>query len=467
MKFMIGDGDWVPEITLPGNVPDNSIIMVSSTATWGTHISPSNQAFANTRNLGARDSYTFIYNASMGSWLPFATPVQSYDAGPLGGQINTPTAPKTVVNFSDGNWTPTITLPASAADRDEITIRSSATYPTTINNTNITNTSTLRLKAGSEYSFWYIKEQGKWVVRTSPTVMLTPSDLTASLLPDMDTPKTRLTASDGNWSPVVTLPANAQSGDEVVIVNNASYEFAVTGAATSFTKATLPHGETVRFRYDGTKWTRATGTITMLLAYGDDTVTKIGASAEQARLANGLQQTNDALERSGANFYVRSVGFLQHHVPGTTVAATYSAGETDSVLVARRTELAADATYYEGDIADPAYCGLGGVLQPRGRLFAVGTIQCGANVMRHEFGHNMGLTHPSEHAPLSPPYATGYAFHGIVDDIMGGNGESDGYYSNPNLYTQDYGIPRGLQDQADAVRFINEHSPDIVTTPKQ
>lgn len=114
-----------------------------------------------------------------------------------------------------------------------------------------------------------------------------------------------------------------------------------------------------------------------------------------------------------------------------------------------RNQLAADAVYYEGTEEG---CGLAWVNADAGNMIATGSLNCGTTVMRHEFGHNMGLGH-ADAAGGSAPYAKGYA---PVASVMGGN--AIGYYANPRLYTSDLGIAMGIENQADAARALNERS---------
>ena len=114
-----------------------------------------------------------------------------------------------------------------------------------------------------------------------------------------------------------------------------------------------------------------------------------------------------------------------------------------------RDKLHADAVYYAG--AEEG-CGLAWVKSPASYMFATGSINCGTNVMRHEFGHNMGLSHGGE----GKNYAQGYT---KVSSIMGGN--SIPFYATPYRYTEDNGIPMGIENQFDAVRAMNEFSATV------
>jgi hypothetical protein len=86
-------------------------------------------------------------------------------------------------------------------------------------------------------------------------------------------------------------------------------------------------------------------------------------------------------------------------------------------------------------------------------MIGSGSINCSTAVMRHEFGHNMGLHHGGEGGAY---YGQGYS---PVATIMGGNAIA--YYSTPRRYTSDYGIPMGIVNRIDAVRAMNEFSATV------
>ena len=88
-------------------------------------------------------------------------------------------------------------------------------------------------------------------------------------------------------------------------------------------------------------------------------------------------------------------------------------------------------------------------------MVATGSTNCGTTVMRHEFGHNMGLAHGSETGG-SAIYATGYT---LLATIMGGNAIP--YYSTPLVYDATLGVPMGIPGKIDAARAMNERSEQV------
>ncbi|MEC7119520.1 MAG: zinc-dependent metalloprotease family protein, partial [Pseudomonadota bacterium] len=197
------------------------------------------------------------------------------------------------------------------------------------------------------------------------------------------------------------------------------------------------------------RWQTETRTVTMLLVYSEEAAQRLGDSAMQARLYEGVRLTNEALQNSRANFYVKAVGIMKRQLQGGTLGTVLPAARPDNVIQTRRNEVAADAVYYEGTESG---CGLAYINAPATWMVGTGSLNCGTTVMRHEFGHNMGLDHAGEDGG-SAPYAKGF---GPIKTVMGGNAIP--YFANPRLFTQDFGLKMGIEDEVDAVRAMNDRS---------
>lgn len=454
-RFDIADGDWAQTVTLPASAPDNSVLAVNSTATWGSKISSQNLQFASTFNLRGGDQYVFVYQTKFQRWFSVKTPVTTLNAGSIGAQMAAPAVPNTQVKFANGNWSPSLILPATAGDRDRIGVTSDATWSATISNQNLGTTGTLKLFPGARYDFIFIKEKNHWTLQSSPDVVHTPNSLGSDQLPDMRTPTVRFNALNGNWSQKLLLPVNAQPGDEVIVKSDATFGFDVTGQSTTFGSLPVSTGDIVRFVRDSAgRWTQDTRIITMLMAYTDRAVARVGESGEKMRLIEGLRLTNEALENSKVNFYVKSVGFLKHQLAETSLSDALNAAQTDQTVLATRQQLSADAFYYEDYYnATAASCGLGVVTATRREaMVGIGALECGTTVMRHELAHNMGIAHANENNGATA-YAKGYH---MTKEIM--NDNVIPYYSNPRIYTPDHAIAMGIENEIDAVRAMNERS---------
>jgi hypothetical protein len=121
---------------------------------------------------------------------------------------------------------------------------------------------------------------------------------------------------------------------------------------------------------------------------------------------------------------------------------------THAVAQEWRNELKADGIYYEG--TEGGDCGRGFLAASEGNMVATGSSGCGTTVMRHEMGHNMGVSHAGEGGTES---SQGYA---IIKGIMGGN--EIPYYATPWRFTSDLGIRMGVANKIDAVGAMNARS---------
>ncbi|WP_161786058.1 metalloendopeptidase CpaA [Lysobacter antibioticus] len=455
LRFKLANGDWAQTVTLPATAPDGSLIVISSTASVASRISPQNIKYSSTFNVRTGDQYAFTYRANLQRWISIKTPIVTLNAATAGPQMQAPIVPNTQVKFSDGSSIQEIRLPASAGDRDRVTISSDASGIATISNANVDTTSTLKIFNGSRYEFTYIRERTRWAVQSSPTLTFTANSIGNPQLPDMKSPTARYTSSNGNWMPLVHLPIGALPGDRVIVKSDAASDFTVTGLNTTFGATLVRRGESIRFIRNATgAWSLDTRLITMLLIYSEEAAAHLGETAAQMRLLDGLRLTNEALENSKANFYVKAVGLLKRQFVANTLGDVLSIALKDPVVISTRSQLAADAVYYEGTEEG---CGLAWLTAGKNYMIGTGSLACGTNVMRHEFGHNMGLNHGDSPVGGSAPYAKGYS---LIRDVMGGNAIP--YYSNPNLYTATSDValdmPMGIANVTDSVRAMNERS---------
>ncbi|MDR0181694.1 M12 family metallo-peptidase [Lysobacter arvi] len=394
--YSMADGNWVPTVTLPGAADDGTVLVVRSTATYGAQIAPTHQLFANTTAIRTGDSYTFVYRQAQSAWALASAPVRRLIDKQIVSGVPSPTTPRTLIEFWDGNWTDTIRLPALAGDRDRITVRSQATWPSRIDNANVNFPGTMRLSRGDEYQFTYLASIGRWEMTAHPSSTYRAGELTASngVLPAITHPRTTVDFSDGNYVATLTLPSAHRPGDRVVVRTSATYGFAVVADGLTVPVTT---GEIVSFAADAdNRWQKETRTIDLLMLYSDKASAKLGDNAMRARLIEGLGLTNDALENSRANFRFRSVGLRQVPARSTWTDLGHPLSElrADPTVQGWRNQSHADGLYYEGTENG---CGLAWLSADAYSMIASGAIGCGTTVMRHELGHNMGLDHSAGH----------------------------------------------------------------------
>lgn len=446
-RYHIWDGNFTYEVKLPRSAPDGSLVFVRSDAAYNASIGKGGVLYGNTLLMQRGDTYIMKYRASLRAWVPFRTPTRYLGALQAGLNMAPPSAPKTEVLFMDGNWINRIILPKVAGDRDKIIIKSVASLASVIDNAGVDFQGSMKLFSGGAYEFIFIKEKGVWQMLSSPSDVVSPLSLVSGQLPNMSVSKMVYNSWDGGFHWVVKLPVSAKMGDVVIVRSYATFSFTVVKPYET-AGDTVTAGDNVRYVYKGV-WVRDTRIITMLSVYSSEVSEYLGDAVIRARMNEATRLTNEALENSNSNFYIKHVGFLKRASLGETQNLILERIRDDRIVQDERNRALADGVYYEG-LEGPS-CGLAWVSASAYNMVGASNTGCGATVMRHEFGHNMGLYHSDDVAKAA--YAKGY---GRVGTIMGGNGIP--YYSSPRLYTSDYGIPMGVDGQIDGVRAMDERS---------
>lgn len=364
-------------------------------------------------------------------------------------EVPYPTSPRTLLDIKEG-MSFHITLPAKAGDRDQIRIKSDSAQMSEISNSHIDYEGSLKIKKGDEYKITFISEKGLWTIIKSPVDTYQAGKLSAGNLPTLIHPVTNVESADANYVANLKLPMDAKRGDRVVVISHALWGFDVSAAGTRLGR--VNNGDTTAFKMnDRGIWEQETRIINMLLLYSDKAADRLGEAAMRARMFESFALTNEALENSGVNFRLRQADIVKiKAAPGwKALGDPLSALRSDPEVQQLRDKLHADAIYYTGTEEG---CGLAWVRSSAFNMVATGSVNCGTTVMRHEFGHNMGLNHGGE----GSNYAQGYT---KVSSIMAGNAIP--FYATPYRYTEDYGIPMGIENQFDAVRAINEFSATV------
>ncbi|RBQ33689.1 M12 family metallo-peptidase [Rahnella variigena] len=447
--YSMEDGNWTPQITLPVKANDGAFIIIRSRATYFSKVSNDNMLYASTTQVITDDEYVFKYLSGFNGWVVDSAPNRMLNAGDIKLQLPTPTSQKTTVYFSNANWIEKIKLPETAGDRDKISLKSAATFTTTIDSSNVNLPGVMKLHTDEQYDFFYIAENKKWQLMMHPHTVYQAKDIPSGNVPELNRPRTFINFSNGNWQSMLTLPSNQQEGTRIVVQSSA--EWGVTVLANNMSYS-IANGEIVAFKVDENHiWIKETITINLLLVYSDKAAFRLGESVMRNRLIEAFNLTNEALENSGANFRYRMRGINKITAKDSwkTLGDPLSDLRSDPIVQGWRDSLKADGVYYEGTEDG---CGLAWVKASSFNMVATGSINCGTTVMRHELGHNMGLQHAGE----SSSYNQGY---GLLGTIMGGNALP--YYATPHRYTLDYGIPMGIPDKIDAVRAMNEFSSTV------
>ncbi|WP_413741984.1 hypothetical protein ACL2XO_00595 [Sodalis sp. RH15] len=456
--YEIYDGNWAAEIRLPSQATPQNLLLISSRATNSSRLLPDYLLFASTTNIRVSDNYGLQYRTDLQRWVITQPPVQRLDTNADIAQMPPPIVPLTEVNFSNQHFISSIQLPQTANNRDEIIIRSTATSAATISNANTHYSGPMELANGNEYHFFYITENPagrRWQLISSPIRVYTALNLPSGVVPTLRAPRTRIELSPGNFRPQITLREGQLPGARVIINNNAAQATSVLFSGLAY--SALP-GEVVSFRVgENGLWQKETITVDLLMIYSDLARSSLGQAAIEARNIEAFGLINDGLENSGANFRVRLVGLNELAQPEgwTSLSSILPQLVVNPEVQGLRNAVSADAVNYI-TIGLPLDCGLAYVntVPNASTMVAAETVDCATTGTRHEFGHNMGIHHGDERP--TPLWARGDQ---ITRTIMAGNAIP--FYSTPQRYTAQMGIPMGAIDSVDAVRMMNTNSPIV------
>jgi len=451
--WFLYNGAWTSKITLPASAINNSILIFKSTAAYGSSIMPGNVYGASAAlPLNNGDYYAFKFNTKISKWLMISTKPAA--RGALESEVVKASTPRTDVYFYNGNWRPSIALPAQANNGYVVSIHSSATYNSTISNRNVDFQGTMTLAKGDSYQFVYSKDKNSWIMTKSPTRKYSVSTFLAAKIGTTTAPDTEIYSYNGNWTSVVTLPSIAKVGDKILVKSTAGWAFNVQLNAGESKKQRITTGDSYQFVFDeNEQWVSNTNQIKILMVSRDKVVDRIGKTAAMARLYEAYNLTNEALLNSDTKAQFKWAGWMKHTSNWDTLGDVLAYGRDDKKIQKRRNRLKADSVYYENDVGG---CGLGYLDGYRNKynMMGSGTLGCGTTVMRHELGHNLGIGHGDTDGANGLLYARG---KGMIDSgtVMGGN--SIPYYSSSKTHGK-YGEPLGERDSIDAARAIREHS---------
>lgn len=444
--FSVSDANPAASVALPKLAAPGSVVVVQSTAASSVTVTPANRLYVSSANLRKGDSFSYVYRGDFGAWVSSGATTRHLGASDIagnGGTVPLSGSPRNLVQLHDGGWIGQIRLPASAGDRDRITIRSQASSNANIESVNTGFTGTMILRSGDEYQFMYAANLRRWELIVSPVSFHQAGAVADGQLPNMVNPHTVVNAADGNWAAAIKLPLTRRVGDRVTIKTQAASPIAVRSGQQTFASVTA--GESVTFVVGANgQWQRQTRTLDMLMLYSAASASRFGADTMRSRLAEGLSLTNDALENSLATFRFRAVSTREFASPSSWTSLDHVlpglAGHTQAQTW--RNQAKADGTYYEGTEEG---CGLAYLGPAASHMIGSGSTDCGTTVARHELGHNMGLEHSEGRT--------------MTGTIMNGNEWS--LFGAPYLYVPNLGIPLTLPGGVNEMQTMNNRAPTV------
>lgn len=324
ITFTLYNGNYAPTVFLPSNPRDNAVVVLRTDAAYDVNLDASRTdlgvgSLALARNL----NYSLRFSTESGRWTLTGETVNSFS--PLGQGATIPSPPRQITYYtmSDGNWVPTVTLPATAADKSVVVVRSNATSGAQIAATKQLFPSTTTLRTGDAYTFIYQQAQSAWTLSAAPVRTLIDREIVNGI-PRPTSPRTLISFRDGNWVDVVRLPAIAGDRDRITVRSQATYSSRIDNANVNFQGTMqLSRGDEYQFMYIAStgKW-------------------EMTASPQAVFQANDLVAANGALPAitrprtivySGDGNFVWNITLPASHKPGDRVIVRTNATYTLTV----------------------------------------------------------------------------------------------------------------------------------------
>ncbi len=210
----------------------------------------------------------------------------------------------------------------------------------------------------------------------------------------------------------------------------------------------------------GAAQTSSAVTVDVLVAY-DNYSAQYFANDPSTAMYSWVTQINNAYKASQVDIQLRLVAVVSHEEDGANMNDVLGNLRNDQTLADLRNRYGADFVTQLHRTGD---CGIGWASIDQGWAFNVVGPQCGALVMAHELGHNMGLAHSRRQGDTSGVryrYGLGHGVDNLFGTIMTYawlyNADRIDRFSNPNLTCKGVpcGVPEGRSDEADAVKALN------------
>lgn len=208
--------------------------------------------------------------------------------------------------------------------------------------------------------------------------------------------------------------------------------------------------------------------VDLLVLYDTQTHHHFGGQAGAA-IQGWVNQANGLYRNSGVDIQLRLVGALHHDIGGNSMSEVLNNVRHSGWVRDRRNEYGAD---FVTQVHRTGSCGVGFVAVHRDWAFNVTGPDCGAQVLAHELGHNMGLNHSRRQGNESGArhrYGVGHGVDGVFASIMAYpqafNAPWAPKFSSPYHHCHGLacGVPAGRWDEADASRSLAEVANEVAS----
>ncbi|WP_181919256.1 M12 family metallo-peptidase [Alkalilimnicola ehrlichii] len=211
-------------------------------------------------------------------------------------------------------------------------------------------------------------------------------------------------------------------------------------------------------------------TLDILVLYDDTTAQRFNNQPETL-IHNWINQVNQMYSNSGVQAQLRLVHVAHHNAAGQTMTTVLQNITRDSQIRALRDQYGAD---FVAQLHGTGNCGVAWLTTGRNGnvsaqasewAYSVTGPRCGAIVLAHEIGHNMGLNHSRAQGDTSGGVFHHGLGHGVRNNFatimaypQAYNGRHLPLFSNPDLSCQGMpcGVAIGHADAAHSVAAIND-----------